>query len=86
MVPPADRDVVMGPPPVPGATTAKSKDNHDIEEKYKKLKRRFFELEEVSDQLTLFLDQERKSPDDVLTYVRNIRKRALNFNAQENAM
>jgi hypothetical protein len=35
---------------------------------------------------TLFLDQERKSLNDVLTHVRNIRKRARNFNDQVNVM
>ncbi|KAF8073984.1 hypothetical protein FPV67DRAFT_777926 [Lyophyllum atratum] len=45
----ADRDVVMGPPPVPGSSSGsqlKPKDGQEISEKYKKLKRRFFELEE----------------------------------------
>jgi len=50
MGPPPDRDVVMGPPPVPPQQIAqqKPKDPQEIAEKYKKLKRRYFELEEVS--------------------------------------
>lgn len=53
MGPPPDRDVVMGPPPVPAPSSQqgaqqKPKDNQEIVEKYKKLKRRYFELEEVS--------------------------------------
>lgn len=57
MGPPSDRDVVMGPPPVPTPLSSglpaplpqqKSKDDQNLTEKYKKLKRRFFELEEVS--------------------------------------
>ncbi|KAH8104641.1 hypothetical protein BXZ70DRAFT_887891 [Cristinia sonorae] len=43
----------MGPPPLPpqaGATTANSskppKDNHDVAEKYRRLKKRYFELED----------------------------------------
>ncbi|RDB14850.1 hypothetical protein Hypma_016380 [Hypsizygus marmoreus] len=49
MGPPTDRDVVMGPPsiPPPGTTAQpKAKDSQEISEKYRKLKRRFFELEE----------------------------------------
>ncbi|KAF8895634.1 hypothetical protein BD779DRAFT_742729 [Infundibulicybe gibba] len=52
MGPPPDRDVVMGPPPVPAPLSAghapqqKPKEGQEITEKYKKLKRRFFELEE----------------------------------------
>lgn len=52
---PPDRDVVMGPPPVPAQppqqqvmSQQKPKDNQEIGDKYKKLKRRYFELEEVS--------------------------------------
>lgn len=61
MGPPPDRDVVMGPPPVPApasstASPSKSKDGQDINEKYRKLKRRFFELEEVS-QIDRFLSE-----------------------------
>jgi len=52
MGPPPDRDIMMGPPPVPAplpsATHQKTKDGQEIVEKYRKLKRRFFELEEVS--------------------------------------
>lgn len=52
MGPPPDRDVVMGPPPIPAplpqqSVQQKPKDSHEITEKYKKLKRRYFELEEV---------------------------------------
>ncbi|KAG9308865.1 hypothetical protein JVU11DRAFT_11324 [Chiua virens] len=51
MGPPQDRDVVMGPPPPPLPPTQPSapqsaKDNQDVTEKYRKLKRRYFELEE----------------------------------------
>jgi hypothetical protein len=43
----------MGPPPLPAPlpqqnSQQKSKDTQEITEKYKKLKRRYFELEEVS--------------------------------------
>lgn len=54
MGPPPDRDVVMGPPPVPtpqpqqGTQYQKPKDPQEVTEKYRKLKRRYFELEEVS--------------------------------------
>jgi hypothetical protein len=53
MGPPADRDVLMGPPPLPAPVTLqgeqqKPKDSQEIAEKYRKLKRRYFELEEVS--------------------------------------
>jgi hypothetical protein len=45
MAPPLEQDAIMGPPPVPphypeGVTP-------DVGEKYRKLKRRYFELEEV---------------------------------------
>ena len=75
MGPPSDRDVVMGPPPVPTPLSSglpatlpqqKSKDDQNLAEKYKKLKRRFFELEEVSVNILLFLLM-RKRPDTVLT-------------------
>ena len=75
MGPPSDRDVVMGPPPVPTPLSSglpaplpqqKPKDDQNLAEKYKKLKRRFFELEEVSVNIILFLLM-RKSPDTVLT-------------------
>lgn len=48
MGPPQDRDVAMGPPPprLP-STQPPPKDNPDVLEKYRKLKRRYFELEEV---------------------------------------
>ncbi|KIJ17557.1 hypothetical protein PAXINDRAFT_72937 [Paxillus involutus ATCC 200175] len=48
MGPPPDRDLVMGPPPPPLPSTQQqpSKDNQDIGEKYRKLKRRYFELED----------------------------------------
>ncbi|KAF5377869.1 hypothetical protein D9615_006687 [Tricholomella constricta] len=45
MGPPTDRDGPMGPPSS-SAPQPKPKDNHEINEKYRKLKRRFFELEE----------------------------------------
>lgn len=62
MGPPPDRDTPMGPPPVPVPSgPQKGMDGQDISEKYRKLKRRFFELEEVSANLNLFLQQERKS-------------------------
>ncbi|KAF7980654.1 hypothetical protein HWV62_37476 [Athelia sp. TMB] len=64
MGPPPDRDVIMGPPPVPAPSSQQAgqhaalpppqashhtpKGDQDITEKYKKLKRRYFELEEVS--------------------------------------
>jgi hypothetical protein len=53
MGPPPDRDVVMGPPPIPApvpqqGSLQKPKESQEIAEKYKKLKRRYFELEEVS--------------------------------------
>lgn len=43
----------MGPPPLPAPVTQqgeqpKPKDSQEIAEKYRKLKRRYFELEEVS--------------------------------------
>lgn len=51
MGPPPDRDILMGPPPVPAppqqSSQQKPKDTQEITEKYKKLKRRYFELEEV---------------------------------------
>ena len=52
--PPADRDVIMGPPPVPPhqpftpSSLQNSKDPRDVSEKYYKLKRKFWEMEEVS--------------------------------------
>jgi hypothetical protein len=51
MGPPAD--VVMGPPPLPLPATqqsppAPSKDNQEIVDKYRRLKRKYFELEDVS--------------------------------------
>jgi hypothetical protein len=63
MGPPPDRDTVMGPPPIPIPSPGpqKGKDGQDISEKYRKLKRRFFELEEVSESLDLFLLQKGKS-------------------------
>ncbi|KAH9947436.1 hypothetical protein B0H21DRAFT_333507 [Amylocystis lapponica] len=43
-------DIVMGPPPLPPqvsqATTPKPRDSQDIAEKYRRLKRKYFELEE----------------------------------------
>lgn len=57
MGPPADRDVIMGPPPIPAVQQMaqpmqpmqlQQHSEQDINEKYKKLKRRYFELEEVS--------------------------------------
>ncbi|KAH7885456.1 FYRN-domain-containing protein [Phlebopus sp. FC_14] len=51
MAQPPDRDVVMGPPPPPLPSNQQSvypgsNDNQEIVEKYRKLKRRYFELEE----------------------------------------
>lgn len=48
-------DIVMGPPPpphlpinqTPAQQQPSSKDNQDVNEKYRKLKRRYYELEEV---------------------------------------
>jgi hypothetical protein len=51
--PPADRDVIMGPPPVPPhqpftpSSVQNSKDPREFSEKYYKLKRKYWELEEV---------------------------------------
>ena len=52
-----DRDVVMGPPPLPpqastpgsgsGDTKGRDRENLELAEKYRKLKRKYFELEEV---------------------------------------
>ena len=53
----SNQDIVMGPPPLPPqltntasqASTQKSaKDSLDVSEKYSRLKRRFFEIEDVS--------------------------------------
>lgn len=46
--PPPDRETIMGPPatPLPSSTQQPAKDNQDVSEKYRKLKRRYFELEE----------------------------------------
>ncbi|KAJ3556258.1 hypothetical protein NM688_g2126 [Phlebia brevispora] len=52
--PPLDHDIVMGPPPLPTqiapalSAGARSKDgeNQDVAEKYRRLKRKYFELEE----------------------------------------
>ena len=49
---PNQQDIVMGPPPVPpqvaqSASQQKAKEP-DYAEKYRKLKRKYFELEEVS--------------------------------------
>ncbi|KAH7925568.1 hypothetical protein BV22DRAFT_1010857 [Leucogyrophana mollusca] len=54
MGPPPDRDIIMGPPPPPLPSVQQSqplqqqssKDNQEIVEKYRKLKRRYFELED----------------------------------------
>jgi hypothetical protein len=51
MGPPAD--VVMGPPPPPSSVTlqpppAPSNDNQEVVDKYRRLKRKYFELEDVS--------------------------------------
>ena len=46
-----DRDIVMGPPPLPPLSTPAQqphKDDQYIGEKYRKLKRRYFDLEEVN--------------------------------------
>jgi hypothetical protein len=51
MGPPPDRDAVMGPPPVPPSapsSPSKQKDSQDLSEKYRKLKRKYYDLEEVS--------------------------------------
>jgi hypothetical protein len=50
--PPTDRDVIMGPPPVPPqpltpSSLQNSKDQREFSEKYYKLKRKYWELEEV---------------------------------------
>ncbi len=51
--PPVDRDVIMGPPPVPPhqpftpSSVQNSKDPREYSEKYYKLKRKYWELEEV---------------------------------------
>lgn len=50
--PPADRDIVMGPPPVPPqpltpSSLQNSKDQREFSEKYYKLKRKYWELEEA---------------------------------------
>ena len=50
---PADRDVVMGPPPLPpqitlsGSGDSRSRETQETADKYKKLKRKYHELEEV---------------------------------------
>ncbi|KAG6336886.1 hypothetical protein ID866_2212 [Astraeus odoratus] len=63
MGPPQDRDIVMGPPPppLPSSLQQPPKDNQDVSEKYRKLKRRYFELEEKfkEAQLELKLSGER---------------------------
>lgn len=49
-------DIVMGPPPLPSqltltpsqSSTLKLKDSPEVGEKYKRLKRKYFELEQVS--------------------------------------
>ena len=89
----SDKDILMSPssqaaPTSPSQATlvqTSPKDNA-LSEKYKKLKRRFFELEEVSESAPLFLDhKERKSPDS-RTDVRNTRKPVRSCNAQVNVM
>jgi hypothetical protein len=51
--PPIDRDIIMGPPPVPPhqpfapSSVQNSKDPRELSEKYYKLKRKYWELEEV---------------------------------------
>ena len=53
MGPPQDRDVAMRPPPPPHLPSTQppppqpTKDSQEVLEKYRKLKRRYFELEEV---------------------------------------
>ena len=48
-----DREVVMGPPPLPNQVSvsasneSRPRDNPDITEKYRRLKRKYFELDEV---------------------------------------
>lgn len=84
-------DIVMGPPPVPAplsssshaSSQAKSKDNSDIAEKYRKLKRRFFELEEVS--FKSKRERQLGLTTTILTHVRNTRKRPWNYNDPANA-
>lgn len=48
---PTDRDVVMGPPPLPPqvaqSTSGDSRTNQELPDKYRRLKRKYFELEEV---------------------------------------
>ena len=54
-LPPLDRDVVMGPPPVPAQIApvssmgahSKEGESQEVTEKYRRLKRKYFELEEV---------------------------------------
>ena len=46
--PPKEPAALMGPPPPPLVNgAAKAKDAQDVAEKYSKLKKRFFELEQV---------------------------------------
>lgn len=50
---PSDRDILMGPPPLPNQVSvsasndSRPRDNPDITEKYRRLKRKYFELDEV---------------------------------------
>ena len=83
---PAAQATPMSPTQIASFVQGSSKDNNALSEKYKKLKRRFFELEEVRVSVTLFLDhKERKSPDSGIDD-RNIRKRVLSCNARVSGM
>lgn len=50
---PVDRDIIMGPPPVPmqlghsASGDSRARENQDISDKYRRLKRKYVELEEV---------------------------------------
>lgn len=48
------QDVVMGPPPLPpqvAQSTSQKSNSTDVVEKYRRLKRKYFDLEEVSDRV-----------------------------------
>jgi hypothetical protein len=88
MGPPPTRDVVMGPPPVPPpASTSpmpgqvKQKDTQEMADKYRKLKRKYLDLEEVSD--FVFSPLRLSMPSLILD--RNIKKPVPNYSALVNA-
>jgi hypothetical protein len=88
MGPPPTRDVVMGPPPVPSpASTSpmpgnlKQKDTQEVAEKYRKLKRKYLDLEEVGS----FVFSPLRLSISYLLLDRNIRKPALNYSVLVNA-